>query len=213
LTHTQSFLLDARQLAALQAAFHQGSSEASCALAAWIGRPSVVEVDSLEQLPLEEAAGLLGAGDEPICFCAIEMQGMLQGQMILAFDDASGLALADMVLGDGSATSAWTEMATSIALETTNILCCSYLNSLSSSLCGPGEAWELLPSPPQFSREFPESMLEFAFMGQAVAGDHVIVARTRFEIGATPVNWTLLLVPDAPSKSRLAEVLAPGSSE
>ena len=47
------------QLAALESAFHQGSADASQALAKWIGKPSVVEIDSLEQLPLEEATDLL----------------------------------------------------------------------------------------------------------------------------------------------------------
>ena len=121
------------QLAALESSFHQGSADASQALAKWIGKPSVVEIDSLEQLPLEEATGLLAAGDEPICFCSAEIKGLLTGEMILAFDDASGLALADMLLDQPRGTAdEWTEMAMSAALETTNILCCAYLNSLVS---------------------------------------------------------------------------------
>lgn len=201
-------LLNSRQVAALSSSLHQGSTEASHALAKWIGKPSVVEIDSLEQRPLQEATGLLAAGDEPICFCAVEMNGLLTGELILTFDDASGLALADMLLGQPQGTAdEWTEMATSAALETTNILCCAYLNSLSRSFSQVGESSELLPSPPRFSRDFAESLLEFALMGQAIASDQIIVARTRFEIDATPFNWTLLLVPDAPSMSRLPELL------
>jgi len=207
-TDRSNHLLDARQLAALESSFHQGSADASQALAKWIDRPSVVEIDSLEQLPLEAATGLLEAGDEPICFCAAEMNGLLTGELILAFDDASGLALADMLLDRRSGTTGeWTEMATSAALETTNILCCAYLNSLSRSFSQTVESPELLPSPPKFSHEFAESLLEFALMGQAIASDQVILARTRFEIDATPVNWTLLFVPDARSMSRLRELL------
>jgi chemotaxis protein CheC len=200
--------LDARQLAALESSFHKGSAEASQALAKWIGKPSVVETDSLEQLPLEAATGALGTGGEPICFCAAEMNGLLSGELILAFDDASGMALADMLLErPPGTTDAWTEVATSAALETTNILCCSYLNSLSRSFSRGGESLELLPSPPRFSHEFAESLLEFALMGQAIASDQVVLARTRFEIDQTPVNWTLLFVPDAVSMSRLRELL------
>lgn len=214
MTESNNNLLDAFQLAALRSAFHQGSAEASQALAQWIGKPSVIELDSLEQLPLEEATGLLAAGDEPICFCSAEMQGLLTGEMILAFDDASGLALADMLLDQPpQTTSEWTEMATSAALETTNILCCAYLNSLARSFSKSGESSELLPSPPRFSREFAESLLEFALMGQAMASDQVILARTKFEIDGTPVNWTLLFVPDAPSMSRLPKLLAADEAE
>jgi len=208
LTERNNHLLDARQLAALEASFHQGSAEASQALAQWIGKPSVVEIDSLEQLPLEAATELLDAGDEPICFCAAQMNGLLTGEMILAFDDASGMALADMLLDrPPRTTDEWTELATSAALETTNILCCAYLNSLSRSFSQAGESLELLPSPPKFRHEFAESLLEFALMGQAAASDHVILARTKFEIDATPVNWTLLFVPDTRSLSRLRELL------
>jgi len=200
--------LDASQLTALRLSFHQGSADASAALAKWIGRPSVVEIDSLEQLPLAEATGLLAAGDEPMCFCTAEMNGLLTGEMILAFDDASGLALADILLDrPRGTTNKWTEMATSVALETTNILCCAYLNSLSRSFSKSGESSELLPSPPNFSRDFAESLLESALMGQAISSDHVILARTKFEIDAALVNWTLLFVPDTQSMSRLPKML------
>ena len=211
MTNQSNSLLDARALAALTSLFHEGSADASRALGKWIGKPSVVEIDALEQLPLEEATGLLAGGDEPICFCATEMNGLLTGEMILAFDDASGMALADMLLDrPPRTTDEWTELATSAALETTNILCCAYLNSLSRSFSQAGESLELLPSPPTFRHEFAESLLEFALMGQAAASDHVILARTKFEIDATPVNWTLLLVPDTRSLSRLRELLEAG---
>lgn len=200
--------LGAKQLAALRSAFHQGSADASQTLAKWIGRPSLVEIDSLEQLPLEDGTGALGVGDEPICFCLAEMQGLLTGELILAFDDASGLALVDMLLEQPAGTTRdWTEMATSAAMETTNILACAYLNSLLACFRESGELRELMPSPPVFRRDFAECLLEFALMGQAVAGDWVVLAQTRFEIDGAPVNWRLLFVPDAQSMSRLLELL------
>ncbi len=201
-------MLNADQLSALQKLFHEGSIEASRALALWIAKSSVIEIDAFEQIPLEEATSLLAAGDEPICFCATDMHGLLSGKMILAFDDASGFALAEMLLeqqfdeGEG-----WTDISTSAALETTNILCCAYLNALSNHLSKPGEPIEILPSPPQFRRDFAESLLEFALMEQAMVGDNVILARTKFEIDGTPVHWTLLFVPDAEPMSRLSKRL------
>jgi chemotaxis protein CheY-P-specific phosphatase CheC len=98
MTERDNDRLDARQLAGLEASFHQGSADASQALARWIGKPTVVETDSIEQLPLEEATQLLGTGEDPVCFCSVEIRGLLTGAMILAFDDASGLALADLLL-------------------------------------------------------------------------------------------------------------------
>ncbi len=169
MTDQDRHLLHTRHLAALKRSFHRGSADASTALARWIGKPSVVEIDSLEQLALEEATGLLAVGEEPICFCSTEVHGLLTAEMILAFDDASGLALADMLLDQPQGTTEeWTAMATSAVLETTNILCCAYLNSLSRSFRGSGMSRELLPTPPRFARDFAESLMEFC---AAWAGD------------------------------------------
>ncbi len=202
------------QLADLESSLHRGSAQASKALASWIGKPSVVEIDSLQRLPLDQATAVLAGDDEPLCFCAMEIQGVLSGEMILAFDDASGLALADMLLGQPRGTTTqWTEMATSAALETTNIVCCAYLNSLAACLSSPRGAVELVPAPPTFSREFAESLMEFALMDQAISLDQVILATTRFQIDGVPVKWTLLFVPDAASMSRLAELLVGNSCQ
>ena len=189
-----------RDLASWEASLHQGSAAASQALAAWIGKPSVIEVDAIEDLALQDATGLLGKDDQPICYCSMEVKGLVSGELILAFDDTSGWALADLLLGKPTGTTnEWTEMAVSAALETTNILGCAYLNSLSQVFSRPGESSSLVPAPPRFSRDFAESLLQFALMGQAVAFDRVILARTRFTIDGVPVNWTFLFVPDAQS--------------
>lgn len=220
MNETGGNILNAQQLASLQAVLHQGSANASVALKNWIGKESVIEIDSTRQLPLEEATALLAPGDQPICFCSMELGGMLAGEIILAFDDASGLALADMLTDQQQGTTtAWNEMSTSAALETANILCCAYLNSLADSLAdtetgaGTAEEHSLVPQPPKFSRDFAASLLQFALMGQAIAFDQVIVAGTRFEIDGAAVNWTLLFVPDAQSMGKLAERLTTGSSE
>ena len=54
--------------------------------------------------------------------------------------------------------------------------------------------------------------MEFALIGQVTASDQLIVARTRFEIDAKPVNWTLLFVPDAMSMSQLPVLLSDGEA-
>ncbi|MHC4080870.1 MAG: chemotaxis protein CheC [Planctomycetota bacterium] len=206
--HDDSVLTEG-QLEAFRTALHAGAAEASLALSRWIHKTATVRFDAVEQLPLRDATTVLGVGEEPICFCIAQMKGRLAGQLILAFDDDSGLALADMLLGQPQGTAAaWGEMETSAALETANILYCAYLNALSRAFGTDREgASELLPSPPRFSREFAESLVQFALMGQIVATDHVLLARTQFHIDGVPVDWTLLLVPDAESMSRLGELL------
>jgi chemotaxis protein CheC len=197
------------QLAAFQAVLHQGAEHASGALGRWVQKPTRIAFDSVDQLPLHEATSLIGVNEEPICFCAAEMRGRLTGQLILMFDDASGLRLADILLDQprGTATE-WLELETSAALETTNILFCAYLNALARVLpeADPGPS-ELIPSPPRFSRDFAASLIEFAVMDQIIATDHVLLARTQFHIDGTPVDWTLLFVPDVASMATLQDVL------
>jgi chemotaxis protein CheC len=174
----------------------------------------LVEIDSLRQIPLEEATTVLSKSEEPICFCAMEVQGIISGEMILAFDDASGLALADMLMDQPQGTSTdWSELVSSAVLETTNIVCCAYLNSLSRDISGTGDAPALVPAPPRFNREFAESLMQFALMGQAIEFDQVILAQTRFQIDGEPVDWNLLFLPDAKSMTRLPELLADTASE
>jgi chemotaxis protein CheC len=198
-------MLGGRQLDLVRAAFHRGADHASDALGRWIGRPAHISFDSIEPLPLDEAMGVLGGTEEPICCCTAAMTGYLTGHLLLAFDDASGLALADMLLGQTRGTAvAWNDLETSAALETCNIVCCAYLNALVQVLGHDGDEPEtLLPSPPRFARDFPASLLEFALMDQLVVHDDVLLARTRFEIDGAPVDWTLLFVPDAESMSKL----------
>lgn len=201
-------MLSEQQLRALTGLFRHGSDEASVALSKWLGRPSRISVEQVEQIPLADATEVLGDQETPVCACSMTLTGPLGGQLLLVFDDASGLALADLLLEKPVGTSSeWDEIRKSAALETANIIGCAYLNSLSR--CVPGtESWspEMLPSPPRFTRDFAEAVLEFALMNQAMASDLVFLTRTEFRIENSPVNCNLLFVPDAECLAALREL-------
>ena len=201
--------LSGQQLQRLAEALHVGASQASQSMAAWLSTPSLVEIDSVDQLPIGDAADVLGAADQILCFCSLEMAGALTGRLILAFDDPCGLSLTDLLLNHpvGTATE-WGELEQSAALETTNIIGCAYLNSLAHNLSrSAAQPLELLPSPPTFRREFAESLLQTAFLGQAMDSDFVFVARAVFQIRGESLNWTMLFVPDAASLGRLRQLM------
>ncbi len=199
-------LLNPTQLRAFSAALHQAVQHASASLAQWIDRPASISIDAIDQLFLRDAAEVLGSDATPICFCTVKLQGRLSGEMMLAFDDRSGLALTDMLLHHplGTATE-WNELEQSAALETANIVCCAYLNELSRILPQVGHRpSELLPSPPRFRRDFAESVLQSAMVQQALAGDYLLVAQAAFQIDRAAINWNLLFVPDAATMADLA---------
>ncbi len=191
-------MLTTQQLAALTELFRAGAAEATAALSRWLGRPARVTVERVEQLALCDATEVLGDSEAPIAACVMAMHGGLTGQLILAFDDASGLSLADLLLSNPPGTSTtWNEVERSAAQETANIVGCAYLNSLTRSFSDAAAAHEVLPTPPRFTRDYPQALLQFALMNQATTSDVVFLTETQFHIDGSPVNWNLLFIPDA----------------
>jgi chemotaxis protein CheC len=197
------------QLRHLEAAFHAGAADASRAMAKWLTVPSMIVIESVDQAPLVSVSGLLGDPETTLCVCAMSLEGSLTGQLVFAFADDCGLSLADLLLDKPVGTSeSWGEIERSAALESANIIGCAYLNALALQLSKTAPAvTELIPSPPVFRRDFAESLLQSLFMSQAVAANTVFLAKARFEIRQQPLNWSLLLVPDADSLALLSESL------
>ena len=178
-------------------------------MATWLSVPSLIEFDTVDQVPISGAPDVLGGADETLCFCSMELTGSLTGLIIFAFDDSCGLSLSDLLLDRpvGTATD-WGDVEQSAALETANIIGCAYLNSLTKHLTeSRGDTLQLLPSPPTFRREFAESMLQTVVLGQAIASDFIFVAKATFQIRGELLNWSMLFVPDASSMSRLRELM------
>lgn len=198
------------QLVALADLFRAGAVETTTALSRWLDRPAQMTVERVDQFTLHDATEVLGDSESPVAACVMEMHGRITGQLILAFDDVSGLSLADLLLGNPAGTAkSWTELERSAAQETANIVGCAYLNSLARLFQESESSHEVLPSPPRFTHDYPQSLLEFALMNQAAASDVVFLTETEFNIDGAPVNWKLLFVPDSASLTVLADVLQP----
>jgi chemotaxis protein CheC len=205
-----------QQLDQLSNLIRVGSSEASRALSTWLNKDVQVWVEQLQQASLETAVEQLGPVAEIVCACCMRVSGGINGQLLLGFDDASGLMLCDMLLAQERTSKEWGEIEISAAMETTNIVGCAFLNSLSlvfpkspeladSSETPAGTTW--IPTPPVFVRDYAAAIMQFALMDQASLFDTVLLAQTRFTIDGTPVKWQLLLIPDAEVIARLAEIL------
>jgi chemotaxis protein CheC len=176
--------------------FRQAAERASTALSKWLGRPARIAIRDVRSVPLEEAVSLLGPLDLPLAACAMRIEGPVEGVLLLACDDASGLALADLLLGQGAGTAAdWGELETSALVETANIIGCAYLNALAAASAAGDRS--LLPSPPWFARDYAGAIMETAVLPQATVADHVYLTHTDFTIEDTPITCSLLLVPAA----------------
>ncbi len=203
-------ILSHAQKRLLAAIFGRGAGDASQALSRWLGRPVRVNVGEVEQLDHDAASGLLGPSDALVAACPMELTGVLTGQLILVFDDRSGLAVVDLLLHQPvGSTTAWGELEQSAARETANIVGCAYLNSLAGHLpalaADGGES--LLPGPPGFRHEFAASLLEFALIDQATRGDRLLAIHSTFSTDEAELDWSLLFVPSGDSLEKLHALL------
>jgi chemotaxis protein CheC len=205
--------LNQHQLKTLTSYIRIGASDASKALSTWLGREVLVSVDHLEQVSLETAAEQLGQADDTVCACCMRVSGGISGQLLLGFDDASGLLLCDTLLTREIPSVTWGELEISAAMETTNIVGCAFLNSLSNVFPASDTSKDLsetkgdttwIPSPPIFVRDYAAAIMQFALMDQACEFDAVLVAQTKFAIDGMPIGWRLLLIPDATVLNHLA---------
>jgi chemotaxis protein CheC len=199
------------EVAALEDLLRRGAGDASVALSKWLGRPATIAIKRLDRLPLEAAADALGSSATPICAAAMTISGSVDGVLLLACDDASGLALCDMLLERpaGSATT-WDEVERSSVLETANIIGCSYLGGIAAA--ARGGAAGLVPSPPLFVRDFAAAVMGGLLLERAAPRDAVFVARTEFAVGGTPIRCSLVFVPDAESLHDIEAGLDAGRS-
>lgn len=177
------------------AIFDRAATEASTALSKWLGRPTTITIRGVLALPLEEAVGVLGAADAILVACAMRLSGALEGVLVLACDDSSGLSLADLLLGrHAGGSGAWGEIETSAVVETANIIGCAYLNAVAA---GDGDGCRtLLPSPPWFVRDYVGPVMEAIVMPQAMRVDEVFLTRTEFAVEDAPITCSLLFVPE-----------------
>jgi chemotaxis protein CheC len=188
--------MPSRSLIEQTALFARAADEASASLSKWLGRRTRISITGLRTLPLEEAVGVLGSADAPLVACAMRIHGDLDGVLLLACDDTSGLALADLLLDRGGGGSqSWGEVEISALVETANIIGCGYLNALAQADGGQ----PLLPSPPAFARDYTAAVMQAVMMSRSRPTDTVFLTHTEFLIEDAPITCSLLLIPEAPT--------------
>jgi chemotaxis protein CheC len=207
----------------LRMIFDRGADAASQTLSKWVGQEIHLTISEVELIELEQVSDLLGPAEALVTACTMGLDGPLTGLILLIFEDTSGLALADLLLGHPVGTAVkWGDLEESAAKETTNIIGCAYVNALAAHLppmapitmteykVSQPSSGELVPTPPMFVREFAGSLLQFALMEQAIELDQVLLIHSQFMAGkqGLNLNWTLLFIPSRKSLHLLVESLA-----
>lgn len=178
--------------------FQRAADKASDALSKWLGRPSKITVNKVMVLPVKEAVGLLDVTDTPLAACVMQISGLYSGFLVLASNDSTGLALADMLLDrDIGSSTEWTEAEQSAAIETANIIGCAYLNAMATDTENNKGTPSLLPSPPWFTRDYAAAIMQSIFMSQATFADNIFLSHTSFSVDGMPGKCSLLFIPEA----------------
>ncbi len=171
--------------------FRSATVHASKAMADWTQGHVELSLEELQERPLEELSASIDMGNELMTMVVLGVQGDMDGQLILAFDEADGRQLAAGLLQrDVNSDPEWSALETSALMETGNILASAYLNAL-TQLTG----YKLLPSAPYFLQDYGASVLEQALMTQAMVTDRILVCSTRFLFNHQNVNWSVFFVP------------------
>jgi chemotaxis protein CheC len=205
-----------RQLSQFTSVIRMGAAEASHAMSTWLERSITVEVEPVNQLPLSVAADQLGTPDETLCACLMNVTGLVNGQLFLAFDERSGLSLGETILHRCNSVDSWGELEISAAKETANIVGCAFLNSLSRSLLqigatdastikDPGS--DCIPSAPVFLRDYAAPIMQSVLIDQACRSDSVVVIKSDLRIAELPSPFHFMFVPDAESLEKLSRLM------
>ncbi len=218
-------ILTTAQLHLLRMIFDRGTEAASQALSKWLREELRLTMNTVCEVEIQQAVELLGPPESLVAACSMGLTGQLTGLILLVFKDSSGLALTDLLLHQKIGTSiTWGEIEESAAKETANIVGCAYVNALAAHLpstpalllsenenqaAATTGSGDLVPTPPTFVHEFAGSLLQFAFMEQAVVLDQVLVIRSELRADRPELNldWTLLFVQSRESRHALAASL------
>ena len=185
--------------------FTLATHEASAAMSRWTRGAITLELDAVEEVPLDQAIEVLGLGDELLTMVVLTMDDELGGSIILCFDEENGRKLASLLLHRPLETGAeWTELEQSALMETGNILGCAYMNAINRVV-----SRELVPSPPFFIQDYGASVLEQALMEQALYSPEVLLCRTRFWQEEQQLDWHVIFVPTQELRELFENALFP----
>jgi len=175
----------------LRQLFASATHDASAAMCRWTNGLITLSLDEVREVPLADAAGEMGLGDDLLTMVVLSLHGEIGGEMLLTFDERNGRQLAASLLERPvNRDPQWSELERSALTETGNILGCAYMNALTRLI-----DTELMPSAPYFVQDYGASVLQQALAAQAMASDLVLVCRTGFHRQGEELNWHVLFVP------------------
>jgi chemotaxis protein CheC len=174
------------QLDALRELANIGSGTASTALSSMLGRSVDISVPAALVLPIGEAVGSIGNGEDDVTGIALNVVGEMEATVLLLVTPEHG-ALMCGLLG----VPADSDLGDSALMEIGNIVGTSYLNALASMT---GMALE--PTPPSIATDMLAAIVESVLATRALTADVALLLDSDMVVEGEDCSVSFLLVPD-----------------
>jgi chemotaxis protein CheC len=181
------------QLDALRELANIGSGTASTALSSMLGRSVDISVPAALVLPIGEAVGSIGNGEDDVTGIALNVVGEMEATVLLLVTPEHG-ALMCGLLG----VPADSDLGDSALMEIGNIVGTSYLNALASMT---GMALE--PTPPSIATDMLAAIVESVLATRALTADVALLLDSDMVVEGEDCSVSFLLVPDPGGVERL----------
>ena len=181
-----------------------GLGNAIGSLSQLIGKPVKMTVPEVKILGFKDVGSIIG-GDEVVIFgILVALSGDINGMMMFLIKPDSARVMIDRMLGGmtNSTTDEFNELDISALQEIGNILCSSYLGSMSQLLNK-----QVTPTPPVIALDMATAILSVPAIEFGKMSDGVLFIDTIFDTDGEKISGFFLLVPDMESFRLILETL------
>jgi len=169
-----------------------GVSHAANALSKMIQDKVMIVVPTVNILPLDQFAMLLGHSQEVIAGVYFRVLGPASGRILISFKKESACALADILQKRPPGTTRiLTALDQDTLKETSMVLTAACLNALAQFL-----GMTLMPSVPIFTYDHPPAMVERIFKDLPKNSGHLVVVDSEFHARASKIQGRFFVFPD-----------------
>ena len=173
-----------------------GVGNAIGALSQLIGKPVEMTVPVVKLLEFKDVGSILGGDDTMVFGILASLSGDINGMMMFLVKPDSARMFIKSMMGDlgGDSTEEFSEMDISALQEIGNILCSSYLGSMSTLLNK-----KVTPTPPMVALDMATAILSVPAIEFGKMSDSVLFIDTTFDTDGENLSGFFLLVPDMES--------------
>lgn len=192
----------ADQMDALKEVVSIGAGNAATALSQLVKKKVNISVPDLKIVPLEDAHSVFGAPESLVTSVYLQLLGDITGVILLSFEEASALQLANILLGKKDGGKDLDEMRQSALKETATIIAGSYLNAMSKFL-----KMNFLISNPSFVRDMAGAIVNNVLAETSKEAEVALIMETEFMIADCTISAYFFFVPETGSLDKLFKAL------